>query len=371
MAEEGNIFTRAVAGCSHTIAKMGVESTMGSFGGAAAGLGMFSNTVIGIAAFASLIMSQSSYRHRRAGLYQMYKDEIAVKLGKEPGKVTAKDMDLLAKGNPEKGIEANKTIAEGLRKLKKHRNVSVLVTTAALLGTVATLGALFAPAGVVGAAVAGTSITASIAKAFVGFATYKLIESPMHWGANKMFGMNEPTTHERIAELNREHKKGKPLSQEQVLGVFISGNKEISRHVEEQYGKKYDELSVQEKRSVAESCEPYLPLKTITENLNKGRVKISELAFSVEGQASGIAPKPVKEQPSPGIMGKARNILHSVGTRLRRTRQHVEEVPQQAAPAAAPRQRTVVEYDNPAPARSFVEGLQARSQGQSLGNFVR
>jgi hypothetical protein len=369
VAEEGNIFTRAVAGSSHTIAKMGVESTVGSFGGAAAGLGVLSNTAIGIAAFASLIMSQSSYRHRRAALYQMYKDEIAVKLGKEPGKVTAKDMDLLAKGNPEKGIEANKTLAEGLRKLKKRRNVSVLVTTAALLGTVAVLGALFAPAGAAGAA--AVTVTSQIAKAFVGFATYKLIESPMNWGANKMFGMSEPTTHERIAELNRGHKKGKPLSQEQVLGVFISGNKEISKHVEEQYGKKYDELSVQEKRGVAESCEPYLPLKTITENLNKGRVKISELAFSVEGQASGIAPKPVKEQPAPGIMGRARSMLHSIGQRLHRTRQHVEEVPQQAAPAPTPRQRTVVEYDNPAPARSFVEGLQARSQGQSLGNFIR
>ncbi len=335
------------------------ETVSTAVGGAAVGIGgIFSAVGISLASAASVMINQASYQSKRSSLREMYKDEVAAQLGKSPKKIKDKDIDLVAKGDPKNGIAGNKTIADELHKLVKRRNIGMLVTIVSLLGTLAIMSALLSStllsAGGVPVAI---GLDAMAAKAFAGFAIHKVLESPIKWVSKKLFHLNDVTTHERIAEINKEHRNGKVIPRAQVLGVFISANDELGKFVTSQYGKPYDQLSVQEKQAVVEALEQHIPIAKIAENLNSGRVKISELAFAVEGKVSGVAPDSVKEPLS--LVGKARSALRGVGERLQHVRQHHVETVASTIPQTPAPQRVNVEYDNQAPARSFVERYKA------------
>ena len=344
-------------GAKH-FAHTAIEGAAGAAAGVASAIGM------GVAAAASVIINQSAYQRKIASLRTMYADEISAQTGKAKSELKDKDLFSVAKGESERGIPANKAIAEELKKLSKRRNVGILVTAASILGTLAIIAAIPALSGLaVGSGAAAGGITLASAgtfalRAFIGFSIHRVIETPIKNIGKKLFDLNDTTTHERISELAKEHKKGKVLGREQVLAVFISANKDLGQFVISNYGKQYDKLSVQEKCVVADAMEQYVPSKHITENLNSGAVKVSELAFMVEGKHSGVAPNSVK--PHLSLVGKARTALRGVGERMHKIKQ--QEV---AFAEAAPKQRTIAEYDNPTPVRSFVERLEAEKNHSS------
>jgi hypothetical protein len=280
---------------------------------------------ITVAAAASLVLSQVNFDIRLRRMRDMYKDEIGAQLGKNPSKVTIKDMETVAKGDASKGISANKTIAEGISKLKTKRNISFGVTTLAILGTMAIMLGLTAASG--GATLFTGGALAAVGnfavKALAGYAIHSILEKPLHWTAKKVFGMDD-TASDLIADMRRQHKDGKVITREQVVGAFVSGNKELGNFVKAQFGKEYDDLNVQQKMALTNSFEQYLPVTAITEKINTGQMKVSELAFAVEGQTSGVPLQPLKPV------------------------QTVQNTPK----------RKVVEYDNPTPARSFVSRLE-------------
>lgn len=349
-------------------AKHFVHTAVEGAGGAAAGtagiIGLFSYLGVGVATVASIIINQSAYQRKIASLRTMYSDEISAQTGKPKDKLKDKDLYAVAKGDPEHNIPANKTLAEELHKVVRRRNVGMLVTAAAILGTLAivlSLPAFGLAAGGAAAAEAGTmTVVGSFAlRAFMGFSIHRLLEIPIKNIAKKVFNLNDTTTHDRIAEISKEHRKGKVLGREQVLAVFIGANKELGDFVVDHYGKEYDKLSVQEKKVVADAMEQYVPSKHITENLNSGIIKVSELAFMVEGKHSGVAPSSVKQSLS--LVGKARTALRGVGERMHKIKQ--QEV---AYAEASPKpQRYMMEYDNPVPARSFVDRLEGEKSRPS------
>ncbi len=332
-------------------AKELVHAAANGAGGVAAGVS--SVIGMGVAAAASVIINQSAYQRKLASLREMYKDEIAAQTGKPKDKLKDKDTFAVARGDEGRDIAANKTIAEELQKLKKRRNIGMLVTAASILGTLAIISAIPAIIGTSAAGLSLTGVGGFLIKAFAGYSIHRAIEVPIKNAAKKIFNLNNETTHERIAGLAKEHRKGRVLGREQVLAVFISADKELGEFVVSHYGKQYDKLSVQEKRVVADAMEQYVPSRHITENLNSGVVKVSELAFMVEGRHSGVAPNSVKQNLS--LIGKARTALRGVGERMHKIKQ--QEVAY-AETTAKPVKNTV-EYDNPAPARSFVERLEA------------
>lgn len=346
-------------------AGVGTAGVVSASGGISSAIeGVIGIGAVSVAAAAGAVVSQMNYKNKRDHMREMYKHEVAAVLGKSPEKVTNKDVDLVAKGSPEDGIESNKSIAEGVDKLKKSRTVGVLVSALSILATVAII-TLFAQAisasiasAMVGSSLASLAPAASfVAKGIIAFGIHHALEKPIDWVGKKIFGVEHTTTHERIASLEKDHKNGKFLEREQVLGVFVGANKQLDQFVKEQYGKQYDNLSVRDKRAVADIFENYVPVTKITENLNSGRVHVSELAFSVEGKASGVIPGSVSDSRS--IIGKAREKIHEVGTHISKKLQDtplvkVAAMVEPALATVAPK-RTVVEYDNPAPKQSFVE----------------
>lgn len=367
-ATTGTLSTAAFDG---TMASINSGTAAGA-ANAAGGIFAAFNSVFGlvgisVATAAGAVVNQMTYQSRRAYMRNTYKHEVGAVLGKSPEKVTDKDVDLVAKGDPQRGIEANKTIAAGIDKLKKSRNVGILVSVLSILATVTLVVAMFSLGPVAGAATAiSTAIgfpTAGlfITKGLAGYGIHQALEKPISWASKKLFDMEKTTTYERIAVLERDHRNGKSLGREQVLGAFVGANHELSNFVQEHYGKEYDKLNVKDKKDVADIFEQYIPITKITESLNSGRVHVSELAFSVEGKSSGVVAGSVPDSLS--MVGKARGKIQEVGERISQKLQGHPEKIAAAAPAPTPisvaPKRAIVEYDNPTPKRSFVERYKA------------
>lgn len=332
---------------------------------------------VAIAAVASSVINIVKHRNLRADIFDMYRDEIASKLGKSPSQVTSKDMDALAKGVPERGIEANQTIADELTKLKDDRNLGIGVTLISIICAIPLAGWIGGGLAFSGAALSLANAGVFLGKLAIGFVCHKAIEYPVEAAGQEFFHMEGHSTHERIEGLMKDRAAGKELSKEKVLGVFISANKELSQFVQQQFGNEYDKLSLPVKQKIVDTFEQFVPLTQVTESLNSGKVRITELAFSVSGQSSGILPSEKPTPPKLNVVGKARGLMHNMSAAISNVHGHVQQgraqnyyaqPPVVAQPSEPLRpKRQVVYYDNPEPKISFTEQLARRRGAQAQG----
>jgi len=343
---------------------------------------------IGAAAGLSGAMNYIEYKTKKSELLELYQDEIASKLGKSVEKTTVKDLETLAYGSPERGIPANGILAEELKKQKEDANLGIAVTLISVFATVLVLGLVSAALSSGGVLAAGASLLGhstlpllswggagqALVKGLIGFSCHKLLEQPVKMAGESLFGIEGLSTHERIEELINDRAAGKNLSKEQVLGVFLSANKELQEFVKQQFGEEYDKLTMPIKQKIVETFEQFVPIGQVTESLNSGRVRITELAFSAEGQSSGILPseKPVPRQLNAigKTRGWAQNIsvaANNVATRWQQRKMQTQPAYQAYSPPIATKPseplrplRKEVFYDNP-----------ERSDGNKWANVVR
>ena len=274
---------------------------------------------IGFASIASAAINVIKYINLRSDVCDLYRDEIASKLGKSPEKVTVKDMDALAEGIPERGIPANKALAEELDNLRQERNIGIGVTIVSIMLAIPLAMAVMTGFGlpVVALQTLFTAPTLPLLGSFatqlvVGFLSHKLLEYPIEKIGHEIFSIANETTHERIELLMKDRADGKTLSKEQVLGVFVGAKQEFSNFVESSFGKPYDKLDLKQKQSMLESFEQYIPLTNITASLNAGITEVSELAFLVQGDKSGVAPNMNPTAPNLSLKGKINHAVSHV-----------------------------------------------------------
>lgn len=310
---------------------------------------------IGAASIVSVGVNYFDYKAKKAGLLELYQDEIATKLGKSTTQVTNQDMETLAAGIPEKGIPANTVLAEELEKLKADRNLGFLTTVLSVCATMLVLTGLIAltgPTGLFAAHLTGGAFASwanfgvAALRGGIAFGCHKILEEPIRWGGEKMLGMDIVSTHERIEELVNEREAGKALSKEQVLGVFISVNPELEGFVRKNFGKTYDKLDLQVKQAIANSFEQFIPLSDVVDSLNSGRVKITELAFSAIGQQSGVKPSDNPVAPKVNVIGKARGVFYDVASRFK-LRQPLQKLPELQQIQSANGQPQIQAYSPP------------------------
>lgn len=316
----GNFSTHAIHNAMNTAAHAGVEHSYHLIGGG-----------IGLASIASTAINVIKYINLRSDLCDIYRDEIASKLGKAPEKITVKDMDALAQGVPEKGIPANKALAEELDNLRQERNIGIGVTVVSIMLAIplaiSVMSGLGLPMVALGALF--TAPTLPLLGSFatqlgIGFLSHKLLEYPIEKAGHQLFSVANDTTHERIESLMKDREDGKALTKEQVLGVFVGAKQEFSNFVESSFGKSYDKLDLKQKQSLTESFEQYLPLTNITASLNAGITKVSELAFAVQGDKSGVAMNMNPTAPNLSLKGKIHHAVHNVAEHLQHE-QHNEQ----------------------------------------------
>jgi len=311
--------------------------------------------LVGVISVISAVLAQMDYRHWVDNVKKFYKDELSTRLGKAPGSLTENDVYTLEKGDASRGIAINGTFAEEVSKLKKHRTETVLVSIVASLSAFAGIG-LLADAGLFAAALAPVMVPVAgaiaansllawgaelLAEGLVGLVIYNAVKTPLHWATHKMFNLDYETAHERIAQMQRDFNDGKAISQERVLEVFAHANPQIDK----------------------ETLRSKIPLAELTNDINSGKFKVTELAFTVQGQMS------TPEEPVRPQLGIIRKCFNGVCHILHIPTQEMAKPESAVTPPPAP--PPVIEYDNPTPARPFAERFGLARADTSVGYVER
>jgi hypothetical protein len=260
---------------------------------------------LGLISAVSTGLTQMEYHYQRKKLRHFYKEELAAKLGKDGHALTDKDLDALAGRMANVSVEKNHTISEALEKHKKQRNIGVGLSIIASLSTYGIVHGLI-PA----AAFAAFGATGGfVASAIVGLLIYNAVKAPIHWAADKLLGIDTDTVHDRIVEIQKDRQAGKTISREQVFSAFVAANPELSNYIAGSHGKPFDQLDVPVKIAIADNIGKIIQLDALTQSINSGEINVSELAFTVDGQTSGVAPKQL-DGKSHGLLA---GIKHTIG----------------------------------------------------------
>ncbi len=267
---------------------------------------------IGLAATVSAVLTQMDYIHRKDNLKDLYKEELSHKLHKPAKKLTRDDLDEASK--------SNHVIDEEMHRNRKQRNYGIALSFMASMASLAVVmivlpEVLTLAFGAIAAEAAVAGIGGFFLKAAVGLVTYHAVKDPLHWVADKLFGIDERTTNDLIVNIKRDREAGKIISREQIMAVFVASNPELDKYIVSEYGKHFDDLPLGAKQKATQELSHMLPLDKLTLEINSGKVNVSELAFAVEGQASGVSHTVAQphEERRPGLLVK---MLAGLGTAI-------------------------------------------------------
>jgi len=251
---------------------------------------------LGLTAAISAGLTQMDYYHTRKKITDVYKEELAAKLKKPVNKVSANDLDTLAK--------ENHTFSEELHKAKRQRNYGIGLSFVASMASLAVVTLLLpAVIGMAGLAPLAQPMLSGIGgwglaewgalavKAVVGLFAYSAAKTPLHWIGDKLFDLEEKTTHDLIVSIKRDREAGKIISREQVLSVFADANPALNMLIVSEYGERFEKLDLAAKQKATEELSKIVPLNQLTDDINSGKVNVGELAFAVEGKISGVEHK--------------------------------------------------------------------------------
>ncbi|MDE3059404.1 MAG: hypothetical protein KGJ06_00145 [Pseudomonadota bacterium] len=306
---------------------------------------------MGLTAGLSAGLTQMDYNKRIAHLRDsIYARELSSKLGKPADQITADDVESVK----------SKVISEHVGKLKRQRNFGVALSFIASMAGLAlvglTLGFAHEPMWHSMEALGG-----GLLRGAVGLMAYLTVKQPIHWVAEKTLGLEKETAHDRIETLKRNHEAGKIISPEEIAAVYTKVHPELDHVVLSEFGAHFDKLNLADRQKATMRLAEILPLAQLTQDINSGKVNVTELAFAVEGQASGINnhlnPQPQKQ----GFVRAALNKLRRVSGRPEITPgMQAAEAIQSAQAIAQP-----ILQEQGRPAHSFVQqlGLKPREAG--------
>ncbi len=261
----------------------------------------------GAVAGVSGYLVQRDFLHRREKLVERFREEVSTLLKKAPDKVTEQDIELIARGDFKRGIDANPALRKELKNSWLERNVGVILSTV-VAATTFLLIQQFDPGGLHGLAHGSNLVSAAMAhtgasemlgflgkaaiglaiNGLAGFATYHTIKTPLHMLASDVLGIEENTVNERITTIKRTLGHGHEVKPEQVLSVFIQAHQDVAEQIKAEYGKKFDDMSPTEHKKILTMIQNYMDINGLTEDINKGRMRPEELAFISFGQKSGV-----------------------------------------------------------------------------------
>jgi hypothetical protein len=256
--------------------------------------------LIGVAAIGAVSAGLTILRSNEKldDLAEDYAEEVGKKLMKDPKRVTRHDLEIVAKGDPARGIEPNHVLAEKLSKEKRSLAVGVVISV------VATLAALWLAPALVGALPMLAPIMHSaplahvLINGFAGVLMYHAAKTPLHSVADNLFHIDEKTTVDHIRDLGKQVHKGKHVSQEQVLGIYVSADKKLAQFIQDRFGVPYDELSDEGKKQAVTLMSRHLPLESVTSAINNKHICVTELAFLTQNDRSGVSAGEWHDRPT-------------------------------------------------------------------------
>ncbi|MDX2073182.1 MAG: hypothetical protein SFX19_02315 [Alphaproteobacteria bacterium] len=267
----------------------------------------FGQSVLSIVLFGgfgtlSAVTNQIEYLSERAELTDFYREELAAKNHTDKKKVGDDDLS--------KGEKTNNVIRKAVSRERHLRNLGIAASFVASI-------AVYALVETIGIHIPMELSLPFAAKVAMSVLTYLSIKSPLVKIGKVFFGMEKETTHDLIAGITRDREQGKAITREQVVEVFISGNKQISDYVERSFGKGYEELPLADKVRLSAELANVLPIDKIVHNINLNTARASELAFTVQGDVSGALPK-MPDRPKEATflercVRRCQQVVQSVG----------------------------------------------------------
>lgn len=316
----------------------------------------------------SAISNQIEYQHERDKIGNFYREEIAAKTHKAQNKITDSDLSMMENGNRKQGVKANKVIGDAIDKERIIRNVGI---AASFIATVAVYALVHS--------IVHIPLEFSLpfaAKVAVSVLSYVAIKKPLVKAGEALLGADKDGAHDLIQNIAKDRELGKAVTREQVVEVFIAGNKQISHFVDEKYGRHYHDLALADKVRVASELAQVMPIDKIVHGINLGSSNASELAFTVQGDMSGVLPKsPERTEPPTAwqsFKSQCRKIARSVGGMFSAEKAHPIEAiaainkahKEAVVPEPLP-ESPVVELNNQA---GFVERLGRGPKGEAVSH---
>jgi hypothetical protein len=219
----------------------------------------------------------------------MYRREIAAQTGFNPEQITKEDLRNAAAKNPtlQQAIDVNdKMVSSNMKSWVASAVISTVIVGLMFVG----IPGLFAAP--LATMLPASPLAAAGVRALFGALCFNLAKPVTDYVSDRINGLNRHTSHEYIKELNHIREQGRKLQPEQVLGVFVKAHPAIDQEVQREYGVNFDKLVRDQKfpemQKILDKYDDKFNISALTEDINNGRILVSELAYAAHGQKSGV-----------------------------------------------------------------------------------
>ena len=250
--------------------------------------------IIGGGLILSGVMRVREMMYNQDRMADIYREEIADQLGIAPEQVTRQHVHTLAYGDKQRGIAPNPILRE---EIDREWNKTWLKFATSALAAMAGYGliqfglatnlanALPEAMGAVGTI--GNTIGSWLSVASVGIVTGAaglVLNNGLDIAIQRSTTLGERTLHDRIAKLDRDIDRNRPVSKEQVFALFVASDRMLEHKIATRYGKSYDLLPLDAKTQVIEALGAAPQMQGIANDLNSKRISAGTVAFIITGQ---------------------------------------------------------------------------------------
>ncbi len=246
--------------------------------GAATSIGPIIPAVVIGAGGLALTIASELYKQglREEEMLDVYRNDIAKQLGIAPANVTRANLKEAAKDNP--------ILEQALDRQRKSTIMTVSTAAFASLVSVLLIGAF--GMGDTFHKLAEASFTGMFKPlaAIIGMGTVSAISSLiLHDGLDAAIGygtgLKRISANDLILTMGRKVARGQVVSREEVYGVLVASNPALSRTIEQQTGKTYDDMSPAEQSLLLQHYGLAQEMDKLALDISTGAVSPGHLAF--------------------------------------------------------------------------------------------
>lgn len=266
--------------------------------------------------------NQSLYEEQ---MLNLYRDDIAEHLGKNPSELTRADLKLAAKDN--------EIIDQALAR-QRSKNWITFTTAAAAGATTVGLMALGLPAllgdfflDTVGEGTLGSILKYASTGLVSGFSSL-VVHDGLEVLIGHKTGVSKAAAHDRILDLERSVQRGMVVSKEQVYGVLVAGNLTLQQNIQREFGKPYERMGKAEQTKVLDTIGVTAEMHVLARHITNGEVKPGKLAYMI-ADASLAQHRQEREQ----TFAPARSHVQKLGLSPREAQSHTARIEAERAMA--------------------------------------
>lgn len=352
------LFGRGIITTSAMVAGVLSSSLLGA--GTAAALMPYAAVALVGGTLLSGYMRLREMRFNQDEMANLYRDEIADQLGIAPQQVNRTHVHTLAFGDAKRGIAPNPILRE---EVEREWNKTWLKFATSALAGMASFGLIYFGSAIdlvekTLPSLLGDTLGKVVGLGSLGIVTGTtglLLNNGLDLAIRSASSLGTTTLHDRIAKLDRDVRRGKPIAKEQVFALFVAADETLSQKITDRFGTPYDLMPMHQRTLVMHTVGATEQMQAIAEDLNAKRISAGSVAFILAGQQEAPSARKTTNPAAPSpAQHEAQNLRPESGTRF--TDRVGAKQPQQPASQTA---------------LSHAEREEIRRQSQQLAEAVR